>query len=96
MKCIICGGEINIWNYSSGRIASLKTNKNPIYYYVIKTNNPQGFKEHVISFISFAFSKCINIIYCIANMKLYVSNIEKSYKDTIIGHLGNEGTVYLL
>ena len=29
-------------------------------------------------------------------MKLYVSNIEESYKDTTIGHLGNSGTSYLL
>ena len=29
-------------------------------------------------------------------MKLYVSDIEKSYKDTIIGHLVNLGTEYLL
>ena len=27
-------------------------------------------------------------------MNLYVSNIEKYYKDTIIGHLGNLGTAY--
>ena len=25
-------------------------------------------------------------------MKLYVSNIEESYKDTVIGYLGNSGT----
>ena len=25
-------------------------------------------------------------------MKLYVSDIEESYKDTIIGHMGNSGT----
>ena len=29
-------------------------------------------------------------------MKLYVSDIEESYKDTIIGHLGNSGTSDLL
>ena len=29
-------------------------------------------------------------------MKLYVSNIEESYKGIIIGHVGNLGTAYLL
>ena len=29
-------------------------------------------------------------------MKLYASDIEKSYKDTIIGHFENLGTEYLL
>ena len=29
-------------------------------------------------------------------MKLDVSNLEESYKDTIIGHLGNSGTSYIL
>ena len=29
-------------------------------------------------------------------MNLYVSNIEESYKDTIIVHLGNSGTAYLI
>ena len=29
-------------------------------------------------------------------MNLYVSNIEESYKDTIICHMGNSGTEYLL
>ena len=29
-------------------------------------------------------------------MKLYVSYIEEQYKDTIIGHLGNSGTAYLI
>ena len=29
-------------------------------------------------------------------MKVYVSDIEESYKDTIIDHLRNSGTAYLL
>ena len=29
-------------------------------------------------------------------MKIYVSNIEESYKDTIIGHSGNSGTSDIL
>ena len=29
-------------------------------------------------------------------MNMYVSNIVESYKDTVIGHLGNTGTSYLL
>ena len=29
-------------------------------------------------------------------MKLYVSDIEELYRDTIIGHLINSGTAYLL
>ena len=47
-------------------------------------------------FIYFSFEEDVTIIYWIKHMKLYVSDIEDSYKDTSIGHLGNSGTVYLL
>ena len=54
--------------------------------------NPQGYKEHIISFIDFDFGEGVIIIDWLANMKLYVTDIEESYKYTIIGHLGNSGT----
>ena len=37
----------------------------------------------------FAFLEGVNILDCLENMKLYLSNIEESYKDTIVGHFGN-------
>ena len=36
------------------------------------------------------------MIYWMENMKLYVSDIVYSYKDTIVGNLVNSGTSYLL
>ena len=63
---------------------------------LVPNKNPQGYKEHFISFIAFAFGEGVTIIDCLANMNLYVSVIEKSYKSTIIGHLLNAGTYYLL
>ena len=36
---------------------------------------PQGYKEHVISFIAFASGEGVIIIYWLENMKLYVSDI---------------------
>ena len=47
-------------------------------------------------FISFAFGEGITIIDWLANMKLYVSDIEESSKDTIIRNLENSGTSDLL
>ena len=44
----------------------------------------------------FDFGGGVAIIYWLANTSIYVSNIEESYEDTIIGHLGNSGTEYLL
>ena len=38
----------------------------------------------------------VTIIDWLASMKLYVSGIEESYKDTIIGYLVNSGTADLL
>ena len=73
-----------------------KETKNPSYYYVSYKNTPQGYKEHVNYFIAFDIRECVTIIYCLENMKLYVSNIEESYKDTLIGHLGNLRKEYLL
>ena len=56
---------------------------------LVTNKNPQGYKEHVILFIEFAFGEGVTIIYWIANMKLYVSYIEESYKYTIIDHMEN-------
>ena len=47
-------------------------------------------------FIAFALGEGFTIINLQKNMKLYVSDIEESYKDTIIGNLGNSGTEDLL
>ena len=63
---------------------------------LVPCNNPQGYKEHAILFIVFAFGEGGTIIYWLSNMKIYVSNIEESYKYTIIGKMGNSGTAYLL
>ena len=63
---------------------------------LVKYKNPQGYKEHVISFIEFSFGEVINITDWILNMKLYVSNIEELYKDTIIGDLVSSGAADLL
>ena len=62
----------------------------------VPNNNPPGYKENAIYFIAFAFRKCVTIIEWIANMQIYVSDNEESYKYTIIAHLGNAGTEYLL
>ena len=59
---------------------------------LIQNKNPQGYKEYVIQFIDFYFGEYVTIIDWIENMKLYVYDTEESYKDTIIGHLGNSGT----
>ena len=40
-------------------------------------------------FIVFSFVEGVTIIDWLENMNLYVSDIEESYKDKIIGHLGN-------
>ena len=46
-------------------------------------------------FIEFEFGEGVTIIDWIASMKLYVYDIEESYKDTIIGHMENSGTANL-
>ena len=38
-------------------------------------------------FIAFLFEESVTIIGWMTNLKLYVSDIEESYKDRIIGHL---------
>ena len=43
---------------------------------LIPINNPRGYEEHVILFIVFAFGEVVTIIEWLANMKLYVSDIE--------------------
>ena len=63
---------------------------------LVPNNNPQGYKEHVISNIDVAFGEGVTIIDSIENMKLYMSDIEESYKDTIIGLIGNLGKADLL
>ena len=76
----------------------IKSNKKIILAIIMLINNknPQGYKEHVILFILFSFGEDVTIIDWIENMKLYVPNIEESYKDKIIGNLVNSGTSYLL
>ena len=44
---------------------------------LVTNKNPQIYKEHVISFIAFDFVKGVTIIDWIANMKLYLSDIEE-------------------
>ena len=63
---------------------------------LVPNKNPKGYKERVISSISFSFGEGVIIIDWVSNVKLYLSNIEESYKDTIIGNMGNSGTAYLL
>ena len=63
---------------------------------LVTNKKTQVYKEHVISFIDFAFGEGVTITYWTAKMKLYVSGIEESYKDTIIGLLENSGTKNLL
>ena len=42
---------------------------------LVPNKNSQGYKEHVILFIGFAFEEGVTIIDWLANMKLYVSDI---------------------
>ena len=63
---------------------------------LLPNKNPQGSKEHVIFLIAFGFGEVVTITYWLENMILYVSDIEESYIDTIIGHLINSGTAHLL
>ena len=63
---------------------------------LVPNKNPERYKENFISFIRFSFEECVTIIYWPSNMKLYVSDIEESYKDTIVGNLGNSGASDLL
>ena len=51
-------------------------------------NNTPGNKESIIYFIRFAFGEGVTIIDCLANMKLFVSEIVESYKETIIWVFG--------
>ena len=44
---------------------------------LVINKKPQGYKEHVISFIVFEFGEGVTIIYWIANMKLSKSDIEE-------------------
>ena len=61
-----------------------------------QNDNPQVYKEHVISFIDFDFGESVTIMQWLENMNLYGYDIQESYKETIIGHTGNLGTTYLL
>ena len=72
MACITCGGGTKIRKLKSGSISqSLKSRK--CYNIMFDPNkNPPGYKEHVISFIAFAFGEVITIIYWLVNMRLYV------------------------
>ena len=42
---------------------------------LVPTNNPQGLNKNVTLFIYFSFGGVVTIVDCIANTKLYVSNI---------------------
>ena len=59
---------------------------------LVPNHNPQLYKEHIVSFISFSFVEGVTIVDWISNMKLYLSNIYESYKDIIIFYLVNLGT----
>ena len=63
---------------------------------IVPKNNPQGYKEYVIYFIDFGFGEFITVIDFLENMNIYVSNFVDLYKDTIIFHLENTDTSYLL
>ena len=39
---------------------------------LVKNKNPQGYKEHVISFIYFDFEEGVTIIYWLSSMNIYV------------------------
>ena len=89
-------GKSRVGNTGVGVLHKVKEKNNPSYYYFSPKNKPKGYKEHIIFFIVFAFGEGVTIIDGIESMKLYVSDIEESYKYTIIGHLGNLATEYLL
>ena len=55
---------------------------------LITSKNSQGYKEQVILFIAFSFGQVVTINDWLAKMKLYMSDIEVSYKDTIVGNSG--------
>ena len=59
---------------------------------LVPNNNPKGYKQDGIFLLPFTFGSCVTIIDCIENIKIYVSDIEESYKDKIIGHLIYSGT----
>ena len=63
---------------------------------LVANKNPQGYKECVMYVTVFYFGYGDSIIDWLANIKLYVANIEESYKDTIIGHLVISYIAYLL
>ena len=54
----------------------IKSNKTIILAITILVpkENPQGYKK-IIAFNDFEFIECVTIIYCLKNMKLYVSGI---------------------
>ena len=62
---------------------------------LVSNKNLQGYKENVIFLIAFAFEEGVTIIDFLSTMKLYKSDIEESYKDTIIGNPVNSGTANL-
>ena len=75
-----------------------KSNKKRVLSVImlVPNRNTQGYKEIFILFIAFSFGEGVAIIDWLANMKLYVFDIEESYKDTIIGRLVNPVTEDLL
>ena len=63
---------------------------------LVQNKNPIRYKKHVIYFFVFVFLEGVTIIYCLLNMNIYVYNIVESYTGTIVGQLGNAGTLYFL
>ena len=70
-------------------------NNNLSYYFVSSKNNPPGYIEHVVYYITFSFGEVVKITDCLENMKIYVSDIVVSYKDKTILHLGNSGSIFV-
>ena len=62
---------------------------------LVSKKNLPGYKEHIISFVGFSFLECVNIICWLENIKLYVSDVEESYRGTIIVNMANSGKLDL-
>ena len=62
---------------------------------LVLNKNLHGNKEHVISYIASSFVEGVAIIYRLESTKIYVSDTDELYKDTIVGMMGNSGTADL-
>ena len=85
-------GETTVIYKSVRKWYEVKNDKLLDIIMLVTFKNFTGQKEHVIHFIAFYFEEGVTIIYWLANMKLYVLNFVKSYKDTIICYLGDSST----